>query len=216
MLINLLIDRFDPNRDRAGYKQQLKVEVKESGTVLDALIKAWQQDPGISFRRSCRSAICGSCAMLINGEPRLACQTLLKDVVGPDGSLSLEPMPGFRRIKDLVVDLQPFFDSLKDIIPWVLTRADHDGLMSPEDAAKIENPATCILCGLCDSQLGDGRGVGPAAVVKNIRLALDTRDMLGLLRLRLNQKHPREMAAFREKLKKCCPKKIELPELKEV
>lgn len=213
MLINLSIDRFDPNCDRGAYKQQVKVEAKENETVLDALIKAWQQDPTISFRRSCRSAICGSCAMEINGEPRLACQTLLKDVVDSNGNLSLGPMSGFRRLKDLVVDLQPFFDSLKDIIPWVLTKENHDGRMTPEDAAKIENPATCILCGLCDSELGDGREVGPAAVVKNYRLALDTRDMLGLVRLQLNRKHPREMAAFREKLKSFCPKKINLPEV---
>jgi len=213
MLINLSIDRFDPNCDRGAYKQQVKVEAKENETVLDALIKAWQQDPTISFRRSCRSAICGSCAMEINGEPRLACQTLLKDVVDSNGNLSLGPMSGFRRLKDLVVDLQPFFDSLKDIIPWVLTKDNHDGRMTPEDAAKIENPATCILCGLCDSELGDGREVGPAAIVKNHRLALDTRDMLGLVRLQLNRKYPEEMAAFREKLKSFCPKKINLPEV---
>lgn len=212
MLVNLLIDRFDPGRDTQSDKQQFKVEVQGNQTVLDALLLAWQQDPTLSFRRSCRSAICGSCAMLINGVPRLACQTLIDDVLGGGDGITLEPMPRFRRIKDLVVDLQPFFAALKDIIPWVLTRADYDGRMLPGDAAKIENPATCILCGLCDARLGDGRGLSPAAVVKNYRLALDTRDMLGLVRLHLNKKYPGEMARFREKLKECCPKRVELPE----
>ncbi len=212
MRLKLYIDRFDPARDRKGYKQEFKIETEENETVLDALIKAWHQDPSLSFRRSCRSAICGSCALLINREPRLACQSLLKDVA-TENSLTLEPMAGFRRLKDLVVDLQPFFDGLKDIIPWVLTRSDYNGLMSPEDMEKIEKPATCILCGLCDSQLGDRRGVSPAAMVKNVRLALDTRDMMGIVRLQLNQRYPEEMKVFREKLKNLCPKKIVLPEL---
>lgn len=212
MEVTLKICRFDPEVDVRPYFQNFTVTVEKQETVLDALLQAWQQDPTLSFRRSCRSAICGSCAVAINGKPSLACHTLIRDVTGSDGCLTIEPLPHFRQIKDLVVDLDPFFESLKAIVPWVLTRPDHDGRMSPEAAQAIEGPATCILCGVCNAALEPPGEFPPAAVVKGLRLALDPRDSLGAARLQL-MSLPREiLSLFIQELREKCPKKVDVPD----
>lgn len=168
------IQRFNPNEDRILRFQDYQVELDPHQTVLDVLLRIWESDPGLSFRRSCRSGICGSCAVSIDGRPRLACQTILNDL--GEGRVTVEPLPVFRVLKDLVVDIDPFLTSLKSILPWLVERPDRDGLMSPERFARLEEPAACILCGIC------GRA---AALVKTERLAFDPRDALGLERLKL-------------------------------
>jgi len=213
MEVVLKVCRFDPERDQKPYFQDFTVSVEEKETVLDALLKTRGQDPGLSFRRSCRSAICGSCAVDINGKPALACHTLVGDVAGKDGYITVEPLPHFRQIKDLVVDLEPFFESLKTILPWVITRPDHDGRMSPEAARAIEGPATCILCGVCDDAALELPGeMKPAAVVKGVRLALDPRDALGAARLQLLNLPPEILSLFLKKLSGACPKNISIEE----
>jgi succinate dehydrogenase / fumarate reductase iron-sulfur subunit len=112
MSLSLKICRFDPEVDREPYFQEFRVEIAGHQTVLDVLLEAWRQDPGLSFRRSCRSAICGSCAVTINGTPRLACQTLIREIAGNNGRITIQPLAYFRQLKDLVVDLEPLFDSL--------------------------------------------------------------------------------------------------------
>ena len=77
------------------------------------------------------------------------------------------------------MDMDPFFAALKRVLPWVVTISHHSGLISPEDSARIESPATCILCGVCDAEIPQGGTVTPAALVKNVRLAVDPRDALG-------------------------------------
>lgn len=210
MRVTLRISRFDPAKDLQPYLQEFVVEVEEKQTVLDALLRAWEQDPTLSFRRSCRSAICGSCALCINGRPALACQTLIQSALDSQGCITLEPLPHFRQLKDLVVDLEPFFESLKAVVPWVITRENHDGLMAPEIAKRLEGPATCILCGVCDAameQLGD---VNPAALVKGLRLALDPRDALGAARLQLMKVPPEILKLFVKELPQKCPKGIKI------
>ena len=125
MNVTLEISRFNPEVDREPYFQEFRVTVEERQTVLDALLDAWRQEPGLSFRRSCRSAICGSCAVTINGIPRLACQTLIREAAGSNGRITVEPLSHFRQLKDLVVDLEPFFGSLKAVVPWLVNRLDH-------------------------------------------------------------------------------------------
>ena len=93
MDVALKICRYDPEKDTSPYFQELAVSIEENRTVLDALLLAWQQDPTLSFRRSCRSAICGSCAILINGQPALACQTLIRKAAANGGALPLGPFP---------------------------------------------------------------------------------------------------------------------------
>lgn len=212
MEVTLKIYRFNPEVNQNPYFQDFIVSANEKETVLDALFKAWQQDTSLSFRRSCRSAICGSCALVINGKPSLACHTLIRDVLCNDGLITLEPLPHYRQIKDLVVDLEPFFESLKFIVPWVITRPDHNGYMSPKAAWAIENPATCILCGICNVTTGLTNGIKPVAVVKSLRLAIDPRDRLGATRLQLINLPPKVIESFIKELSEKCPKKITLPE----
>jgi succinate dehydrogenase / fumarate reductase, iron-sulfur subunit len=215
MEVTLKICRFDPEKDAVPYFQQVAVSVEGNQTVLDALLLAWQQDISLSFRRSCRSAICGSCAILINGRPALACQTLIKNAAEGEGPVVLEPLPHFRQLKDLVVDLEPLFESLKAAVPWLLLRDDFEGRMEPEVVRELENPATCILCGICQADLDEGEHhehgehIKPAAVVKALRFSLDPRDALGIHRLRLLQLPPEVLKLFIRQLPRNCPKSID-------
>jgi len=149
--------------------------------------------------------------MFIEDSPRLACQTLVGDLAADGGRVTLKPLPGFRHLKDLVVDLDPFFEGLKQVIPWVVTKPGHDGLVSPEAARRAESPATCILCGICDSGIPSGPGVSPAAMVKNLRLAVDPRDSLGPRRIEITGLTGEGLEIFRQLLAQVCPKKIEVP-----
>ena len=207
----LKICRFDPERDTAPRFQEFVLTLEATQTVLDALLLAWQQDPSLAFRRSCRSAICGSCAVRINGQPALACQTLMQKAAADGGPIVLEPLPHFRQLKDLVVDLEPFFDALKAVVPWLVLRDDYDGRMAPEVARRLEGPATCILCGVCHAGLDVETGnIRPAALVKALRLAQDPRDAAGLHRLRLLQVPPEILRLFIGKLPEKCPKGIKI------
>ncbi len=210
MKVTLKISRFTPEEDRAPRLEPFAVTVTENQTMLDALLLAWQQDPGLSFRRSCRSAICGSCAMRINGQPALACQTLVRDAVSGEETVTLEPLSHFRQIKDLVVDLEPLFESLKAVVPWLVLRRGYSGRMEPETARKLENPAACILCGICHGDLEGAGNPRPAAVVKALRLAQDPRDALAEHRLRLLQLPAEVLKLFIERLPRHCPKGIEI------
>ena len=210
MEVTLKICRFDPEEDILPYFQEFPVSVEGSQTVLDSLLLAWQQDPTLSFRRSCRSAICGSCAVRINGQPALACQTLISKATEDGGAITIEPLPHFRQLKDLVVDLEPFFASLRATIPWLILREDYEGWMSPEIARQLESPATCILCGLCQAALGETEEIKPATLVKALRLSQDPRDALGMHRIRLMQVPAEVLQLFLRRLPEKCPKGIKI------
>jgi succinate dehydrogenase / fumarate reductase, iron-sulfur subunit len=212
MEITLSVCRFDPDQDSGPFFQDFKVTVKSTQTVLDALMLAWQQDPTLSFRRSCRSAICGSCAMRINTRPALACQTLIATGVENRETIVLEPLPHFRQLKDLVVDFDPFFESLKSAVPWIVLRDDYNGCMAPEVARELEDPATCILCGVCHAEFDDAGDIKPAGVIKTLRFARDPRDALGAHRLRLLDVPPEILRLFIRNLPDACPKGIRMKE----
>ncbi|MBE0558961.1 MAG: succinate dehydrogenase/fumarate reductase iron-sulfur subunit [Proteobacteria bacterium] len=212
MRLTLSITRFDPQIDDTPYCREYPVDWERHETVLDLLMKARAQDPSLAYRRSCRSGICGSCAMSIGDRSRLPCQTLVREVAEDGGDLGIKPLPGFRQLKDLVVDMDPFFDALSRVLPWVITLPHHDGLISPEDATRIESPATCILCGVCDAEMPGSGAVTPAGLVKNLRLAVDPRDALGLRRMKIITGLTGEgLHTFRELLPSICPKGIKLP-----
>ncbi len=213
MEVALRVSRFDPARDTVAFHQQFTLDVEAHQTVLDALILAWQQDPSLSFRRSCRSAICGSCAVCINGLPALACQTLIGKAVENGATITIEPLPHFRQLKDLVVDIDPFFESLKAVVPWLVLRDDYDGRMSPEVARKLEDPATCILCGACNAAFDAAVEIRPAELVKALRLAMDPRDALGEHRIRLMEVPPEILKLFIDQLPEKCPKGIRIAAL---
>jgi succinate dehydrogenase / fumarate reductase iron-sulfur subunit len=137
---------------------------------------------------------------------------LIRNAADSKGPVLLEPLPHFRQLKDLVVDLEPLFESLKAAVPWLLLRDDYGGRMEPEVVRELENPATCILCGICQADL-DGEGdIKPAGVVKALRLCLDPRDTLGMHRIRLLQLPPEVLKLFIRQLPRNCPKSIEIPE----
>ncbi len=155
-------------------------------TVLDALIKIQsEQDGSIGFRRNCRNAICGSCAMRVNGRSGLACQKHISEVMGEhDTELVIEPMQNLPVIKDLIVDMTKFWDNLAKVDPYVSTASRQisktEYLQTPAQRAKLQAAANCILCGSCYSECNSAavsdRFVGPHALAKAYRVMADNRD----------------------------------------
>ncbi|MGH2809614.1 MAG: succinate dehydrogenase iron-sulfur subunit [Actinomycetota bacterium] len=184
------VQRYDPSRDEAPYWADYRVEIQESGRVLDALhyIK-WNLDGSLSFRRSCAHGICGSDAMAINGVNRLACKVLCRDLAQP---ITVETIQGLRVEKDLIVDMEPFFESYRSVMPWMISGDDPDErerLQSPDERARYDDTTKCILCAACTTSCpvywGDREYVGPAAVVNAHRFIYDSRDSAGRQRLEI-------------------------------
>jgi succinate dehydrogenase / fumarate reductase iron-sulfur subunit len=166
-----------------GYWQEFRVEVHSTERVLDALhtIK-WEQDGSLTFRRSCAHGVCGSDAMRINGRNRLACKALIKDL-NPSRPITIEPIQGLPVLKDLIVDMEPFFASYREIMPFLMPSGDapkRERLQSPEQRARFEDTTKCILCAACTTSCPvfwtDGQYFGPAAIVNAHRFIFDSRD----------------------------------------
>ncbi len=184
--ITLDLFRFDQGVDAEPHRDRIEIDFPESSTVLDALEYAKAEvDGSITFRRSCRSAICGSCSMNINGCVGLACKTPLRDVLRADRSVKLDPMPNFEPLKDLVVHMDPFWDKYTRLRPY-LQPADRDEdnererRVSPEDMKKLVPAANCVMCATCYSLCPvisvDPSFAGPAAIAYAYRFIEDVRD----------------------------------------
>ena len=151
--------------------------------VLDALHKIkWEQDGSLTFRRSCAHGVCGSDAMRINGRNRLACKTLLKDL-DPDKPITVEAIKGLPLEKDLVVDMEPFFQSYREVMPFLITTGHEptrERLQSADDRERFDDTTKCILCAACTTSCPvfwtDGQYFGPAAIVNAHRFIFDSRD----------------------------------------
>ena len=176
------IQRFNPDKDKKPHYEEYRVELEQTDRVLDGLNEIkWRQDGTLTYRRSCAHGVCGSDAMRINGRNRLACKVLIKDL--PD-HITIEPMLGFTVIKDLVVDLEPFFEKYRSIAPYLIndSPAPHDAerLQSPADRAKYDDGTKCILCAACTTSCppfwANKEFVGPAAIVNAHRFIFDSRD----------------------------------------
>lgn len=175
------IKRFDPERDSSPRWEEFSVEMEPFERLLDGLIRIKDyMDGSLTFRRSCAHGICGSCAMHINGKNRLACQALIKDM--PD-CIIFEPLPSLPVIKDLVVDMDAFFDKFKTVLPYLINDEpppELERLQSPEDQQKILQAITCIMCGCCSASCpiyrADREYLGPSALLKASRFIFDTRD----------------------------------------
>jgi succinate dehydrogenase / fumarate reductase, iron-sulfur subunit len=186
--------RFNPEIDEKPVYREYTVEVEPTDRVLDALhtIK-WYQDGTLTFRRSCAHGICGSDAMRINGVNRLACKVLMRDV---GDHVTVEPMMGFRVLKDLAVDMEPFFAQYRSVLPYLITDAkptQRERLQSIEDRERYDDTTKCILCACCTTACpsfwADEGFVGPAAIVNAHRFIFDTRDEAAGERLeRLNSR----------------------------
>jgi succinate dehydrogenase / fumarate reductase iron-sulfur subunit len=187
----LIIRRFDPDVDTEPRWQDFDVEVFGTDRILDALHKIkWEQDGSLTFRRSCAHGICGSDAMRINGRNRLACKTLIKDL-DLSKPIYIEAIKGLPLEKDLIVDMEPFFESYRQINPFLMaTQGTKDGKerkQSPVERARFDDTTKCILCAACTSSCPvfwtDGQYFGPAAIVNAHRFIFDSRDEGSQVRL---------------------------------
>jgi succinate dehydrogenase / fumarate reductase iron-sulfur subunit len=186
MSFSLDIYRYDQATDIEPHRDRVECDLPTTMTVLDALenVKA-EKDGSISFRRSCRSAICGSCAMNINGTTGLACRTPIASVLRSDNTVAVDPMPNFQPMKDLVVHMDPFWDKYSRLKPY-LQPADKDSdhaterRVSPEDMQKLVAVANCVMCAtcyaLCPVVSVDPAFAGPAAIAYAYRFIEDVRD----------------------------------------
>ncbi len=190
MKATIRIKRFNPEVDRRPYWAEYEVPVDPFDRVLDALhyIK-FHIDGSLALRRSCAHGICGSDAMLINGRNRLACKVLIKDL-GP--RITVEPLRGLPVIKDLVVDMAPFFEKYRQVMPWLVNDEPpppRERRQTPEELARYEDTTKCILCAACTTACpifwGTGEFLGPAALVAAHRFVFDSRDQAAQERLRI-------------------------------
>lgn len=191
MLVTLRIFRFDPEKDQKPHYETYQVEADPTDRVLDLLeyVKGYY-DGTLSFRRSCAHGMCGSDAMRINGVNRLACKLLVKDV--GSNKITIEPILGMRPIKDLIVDMEPFFDHYRSIMPYLVNDEPapmQERRQSPEERERFDDTTKCILCACCTSSCpsfwANEEYVGPAAIVNAHRFIFDSRDRAGGERLKV-------------------------------
>ncbi|GAA3165995.1 MULTISPECIES: succinate dehydrogenase iron-sulfur subunit [Streptomyces] len=190
--VTFRIRRFNPEVSEEASWQDFQLDIDPKERVLDALHKIkWDQDGTLTFRRSCAHGICGSDAMRINGKNRLACKTLIKDI-NPQKPITIEAIKGLTVLKDLVVDMEPFFQAYRDVMPFLITKGNEptrERLQSPEDRERFDDTTKCILCAACTSSCpvfwNDGQYFGPAAIVNAHRFIFDSRDEGGEQRLEI-------------------------------
>lgn len=190
MEVTLRIKRFNPEQDQKAHFEEYKVEVEGTDRVLDALNQVkWYEDGTLTYRRSCAHGICGSDAMRINGRNRLACKVLMRDL---GKRITLEPLIGFKVEKDLLVDMEKFFDAYKSVKPYLIadgTPSAGERRQSPEQRHAFDDTTKCILCAACTTACPvtwtSDDFVGPAAIVNAHRFIFDSRDTGGAERLRI-------------------------------
>ncbi len=183
MQCQFLIYRFDPEQDDEPHYKSYSVTAEPTDKILDCLNKIrWEQDATIAFRASCAHGICGSDAMMINGDVGLACQKLVRDFK-TGNNFVIEPLPLFRVIKDLVVDLKPFYDKQRAVRPYLINDDDppvDERRQDPQEQQAIEPALRCILCASCTSFCPINRAnedyLGPAALLRAFRYVMDSRD----------------------------------------
>ena len=179
--ITVRVRRYNPEVREESWWDEWEISMEPNDRLLDALhhIK-WYEDGTLALRRSCAHGICGSDAMLINGRNALACKVLVKDLAP---KVTVEPIRGLRVLKDLIVDMDTFFDGYEKVLPYLINdegEPDRERLQSPEDRAKFDDTTKCILCAACTTSCpifwGDGDYIGPAAIVNAHRFINDSRD----------------------------------------
>ncbi|MBI1910425.1 MAG: succinate dehydrogenase iron-sulfur subunit [Deltaproteobacteria bacterium] len=199
MKIKFNIRRFNPDDSKLNepYFQAYDVEVTEGMTVLEALLKInEEQDPTLAFRKSCRSAICGSCAMKVNGFSKLTCSLQVIPEYKKKGRMVIEPLANHKQVKDLVVDLNPFWKKIEKVTPYLtpMDKEHEERSVSEEDEKTIDQSQRCIMCGCCNSECNaleiDSKFIAPAALAKAWRFVGDVREGDKKKRLeRLSEEH---------------------------
>jgi len=221
---HLKVFRYDPEVEGKQEPRfdSFHVPYETGMTVLDALMYARDEfDSSLTFRHSCRQAICGSDALFINGSQRLGCQTQLSDL---DQPVRIEPLPHAEVVKDLVVDMEHFYDQMESVEPYFQTTDRPEGELeeqrqSRENREKIKTSTRCIWCGACMSSCniaaGDNEYLGPAAINKAYRFAMDEREGEDMKQRRLEiieQEHGVWRCQTQFSCTEVCPKDIPLTE----
>ncbi|WP_152041760.1 succinate dehydrogenase/fumarate reductase iron-sulfur subunit [Salinigranum salinum] len=222
--VQLKVFRYDPEvpeKEKPRF-DDFYVPFEKGMTVLDALIYARDTyDSSLTFRHSCRQAICGSDALFVNGRQRLGCKTQLSDL---DEPVRVEPLPHQEVVKDLVVDMEHFYDQMEAVEPYFQTSSLPDSELdeqrqSRENREKIKMSTRCIWCGACMSSCniaaGDNQYLGPAAINKAYRFAMDEREGEDIKQQRLEiieQEHGVWRCQTQFSCTEVCPKDIPLTE----
>jgi len=189
MRVKFTIQKYNPEQDSSPSFKDYFVETGRRSTVLDALIRLKnEQDGTLTMRYSCRASICGSCAMEINGAEKLACKTQVRDELARHGKIAIGPLKNMPVIKDLVVDMNPFWQSIREVTPWLESPANMENVLIPKEAMNtFHNVDNCIMCGACvaactSREVSPGF-IGPAALAKSYRFENDPRDQAKEARL---------------------------------
>ena len=218
MEVTVKILRYNPEVSEESSWESYQVTAEPTDRVLDALHKVkWDLDGSLTFRRSCAHGVCGSDAMRINGKNRLACKTLLKDV-NPGSAITVEPIKGLPVLKDLVVDMEPFFDAYRSVMPFLVTSGNEptrERVQSQADRQRFDDTTKCILCAACTTSCpvywSDGQYFGPQAIVGAHRFIFDSRDEGGDQRLEiLNDKEGVWRCRTTFNCTEACPRGIEV------
>lgn len=191
-IAEVIVTRFDAERPELPHRTEHPIEITPTKTVLAALLEIQaKQDSTLAFRASCRHGVCGSCTVEINGRPRLACTRLLRNEVDARGRVRVAPLPGVPVLRDLVVDLAPFWKAYRDARPWLVRHANHaprrEFRVRPDELTAFEGADACILCAACWSACPvtrAGRFDGPHALLKTHLRVVDPRDQEPRERLR--------------------------------
>ena len=192
MEVTLKIFRYNPEVDKKFHYETYTIEADETERILDLLeyVKGYH-DGTLSFRRSCAHGVCGSDAMRINGKNMLACKALVRDV---GTAITIEPLLGLKVEKDLIVDMEPFFDNYKKVLPYFINNSPlpadgRERRQSPEERARFDDTTKCILCAACTtscpSYWGSDDYLGPAALVAAHRFIYDSRDEAAAERMQI-------------------------------
>ena len=177
------IYRYNPETDKKPYMQEFNIDIAEGSDkmLLDVLVDLKEQDPTLSFRRSCREGVCGSDGMNINGKNGLACITSISSLKSP---VVIRPLPGLPVIRDLVVDMAQFYKQYEKIKPYLIADTEtpaKERLQSPEEREKLDGLYECILCACCSTACpsfwwNPDKFVGPSGLLQAYRFLVDSRD----------------------------------------
>jgi len=194
VMVTVNLQRFNPELDDAPHMESYRIPALPTDRILNLLhyIK-WYIDGTLAFRRSCAHGICGSDAMRINGRNRLGCKVLVKDLVtAKKTEITIEPIKGLPLEKDLIVDMEPFFDAFRSVKPYLVTRGnepDREWVQSIEDRERFDDTTKCIMCACCTTSCpvywSADTYVGPAAIVAAHRFIFDSRDQAAEERLEI-------------------------------
>lgn len=187
MQVTISVYRYNPETDAKPYMKDYQLEVPKGSDmmVLDALLALKEQDPSLSFRRSCREGVCGSDGMNMNGKNGLACITPLSSLLKQDNKIVVRPLPGLPVVRDLVIDLSQFYTQWEKIKPFLIADEKvppaREHLQSPAERAKLDGLYECILCACCSTACpsfwwNPDKFIGPAGLLAAYRWLSDSRD----------------------------------------